>query len=79
MEIVNDYIAHTDSKKRITLRKSKFEYYKVQEFENGYIVLAPKELKDPAGISDKTLAVIDESIANLKKGKVSAPVDLSDF
>ena len=48
-------------------------------FENGYIVLAPKELKDPAGISDKTLAVIDESIANLKKEKVSAPVDLSDF
>lgn len=79
MEIINDYIAHTDSKKRITLRKSKFDYYKVQEFENGYIVLAPKVLKNPAGVSDKTLEVMDKSIANLKKGEASAPVDLSDF
>lgn len=30
-------------------------------------------------ISEKTLKVMDDSIANFKKGKVSAPVDLSDF
>ena len=79
MKVVNDYIAHTDSKKRITLRKSKFDYYKVQEFENGYIVLAPKVLKDPTGVSEKTLKVMDNSIANLRREKVSAPVDLSDL
>lgn len=79
MQVVHNYIAHTDSKKRITLRKSKFDYYKVQEYENGYMILAPKVLKNPAGVSDKTLEVMDKSIANLEKGKVSAPVDLSDF
>lgn len=32
-----------------------------------------------ATISEKTLKVMDDSITNFKKGKVSAPVDLSDF
>lgn len=79
MQVVNNYIAHTDSKKRITLRKSKFDYYEVKEFENGCLMLAPKVLKNPGNVSDKTLEVMDKSIANFKKGKVSAPVDLSDF
>ena len=43
------------------------------------MILAPKVLKNPAGVSDKTLEVMDKSIANLEKEKVSAPVDLSDF
>lgn len=37
------------------------------------------KLTKPEGISDKTLKVMDESIANLKKGKMSTPVDLSDL
>lgn len=31
------------------------------------------------GISNKALKAMDESIANFEKGKVSVPVDLSDF
>lgn len=79
MQVVNNYIAHTDSKKRITLRKSKFNYYEVKEFENGCLVLEPKVLKNPGGVSDETLRAMDKSIASLKRKKVSAPVDLSDF
>ncbi|MCH4004224.1 MAG: hypothetical protein LKH59_07605 [Lactobacillus crispatus] len=33
----------------------------------------------PKGISNKALKAMDESIANFEKGKVSVPVDLSDF
>lgn len=38
--------------------------------------ISDKGLKD---ISDKGLKAMDESVANLKKGKVSAPIDLLDF
>lgn len=79
MQVVNNYIAHTDSKKRITLRKSKFKYYDVKEYDNGCLVLEPRELVKPKDVSNKALEVMDESIANFEKGKVAAPVDLSDF
>ena len=38
-----------------------------------------RELVKSNGISDKELKAMDESVANLKKRKVSAPIDLSDF
>lgn len=38
MQVINNYTAHTDSKKRITLRKSKFKYYDVKEYDNGCLV-----------------------------------------
>ncbi|UZX32456.1 hypothetical protein [Lactobacillus helsingborgensis] len=79
MQVINNYNAHTDSKKRITLRKSKYDYYHVKEYDNGCLVLEPRELVKPKNISDKALKVMDESVANLKKGRMSAPVDLSDF
>lgn len=79
MQVINNYIAHTDNKKRITLRKSKFKYYEVKEYDNGCLVLVPRELVKPKSISNETLKVMDRSIANFKKGKVSAPIDLSDF
>lgn len=79
MQIINNYTAHADSKKRITLRKSKFKYYDVKEYDNGCLVLEPRELVKPKGISNQALRVMDESIDNFEKGKVSAPVDLSDF
>lgn len=79
MEIIKDYTAHTDGKKRITLRGAKYDYYKVTEYDNGCVVLEPRELVRPKGISEESLKVMDKSVANFKKGKVSAPVDLSDF
>lgn len=79
MQVINNYTAHTDSKERITLRKSKFKYYDVKEYNNGCLILEPRELVKPQGTSNNALKVMDDSIANYEKGKVSAPVDLSDF
>ena len=53
--------------------------YDVKEYDNGCLVLEPRELVKPKDVSNKALEVMDESIANFEKGKVSAPVDLSDF
>lgn len=83
MQLINNYSVYPDSKNRITLpksrSKSKSKYYHAKEYDNGRPVLNPRELVKPKNISDKALKVMDESVANLKKGKVAAPVDLSDF
>lgn len=79
MKMVRNYTAHIDSKKRITIRSGLYQYYNVKEYENGCILLEPRELSTPKGISAEALRDIDESIANLDKGKVSKPIDLSEF
>ena len=76
---VREYDAKIDSKKRVTLRNSAFEYYHVREMDNGVIVLEPRELTVPFQVSVNTLSMMDESVKNLKKGAVSEPVDLSAF
>ncbi|MCC8196525.1 MAG: hypothetical protein LIO49_06980 [Ruminococcus sp.] len=78
-EVVRNYDVHIDSKKRVTLRGAAYHYYNVKEYENGCIILEPRELVAPVTISKKTLAGMDEAVANFKKGEVSEPVDLSDF
>lgn len=79
MEALKNYTVHIDSKKRITLRGALYQYYLVKEFENGCIMLEPRELTIPDSISSKTLADMDKAIANFKIGDVSPAVDLSDF
>ena len=73
------YQAHLDAKKRLTLRGAKYDYYEVREYDNGIILLEPRELTCPVEISKRTLQMMDESIRNLDAGKVSAPIDLSGF
>ena len=73
------YQAHLDAKNRLTLRGAKYDYYEVQEYDNGIILLEPRELVRPEEISKRTLQMMDESIRNLNAGKVSAPIDLSGF
>lgn len=79
MEAMRDYTVHIDSKKRVTLRGAMYNYYNVKEYENGCIMLEPRELKIPDTISKRTLADMDAAIANFKQGNVSEPIDLSDF
>ena len=55
--ILKEYDAKVDSKKRITLRDAMYEYYHVEEFDDGRIVLKPRELVSPCQISEKSLAV----------------------
>lgn len=73
------YQAHLDAKKRLTLRGAKHEYYEVCEYDNGIILLEPRELVRPAEISKRTVQMMDASIRNMDAGKVSAPIDLSGF
>ncbi|MDO4478733.1 MAG: hypothetical protein Q4B73_06830 [Lachnospiraceae bacterium] len=79
MEATKDYIAHLDSKKRITLRGALYQYYNVKEYGNGCILLEPRELSVPEDISARTLADMDRAIENFKKGDASPIIDLSDF
>ena len=79
MTAVKDYTVHIDSKKRITLRGALFQYYNVKEYDNGCIMLEPRELTVPESISARTLEDMDRAISNFKMGEVSPAVDLSDF
>ena len=66
--VVVDYTAHLDAKHRLTLRGARYACYRVKEYENGCIVLEPRELAVPREISRKTLAMMDESMRNYKVG-----------
>ena len=79
MEALKDYTVHIDSKKRVTLRGALYQYYNVKEYENGCIMLEPRELVVPDTISSKTLEDMDRAISNFKIGSVSPAIDLSDF
>ena len=79
MEALKDYTVHIDSKKRVTLRGAAYQYYNVKEYDNGCILLEPRELVTPDTISAKTLKEMDEAVRNFKKNTVSQPIDLSDF
>lgn len=76
---IREYDAKIDSKKRVTLRSSAFEYYHVQEMSNGVIVLEPRELTTPFQVSENTLVMMDEAVKNMKAGTISEVIDLSDF
>ena len=77
MEALREYDVHIDSKKRVTLRGANYHYYNVKEYENGCIILEPRELSVPKDISVRTLKDMDEAIANFKTGMVSEPSTLS--
>lgn len=76
---VKEYTAHLDAKKRISIRGARYQYYAVKEYDNGCIILDPRELKAPFEISEKTLAEMDRAVNNFKNDLVSEPVDLSGF
>lgn len=76
---VREYDAHLDAKRRITLRNVLYEYYHVSEMEDGRIILDPRELTAPFQVSAKTLNMMDASIRNMRAGKVSEAIDLSEF
>lgn len=53
MEIVKDYTASVDSKKRVTIRGALYKYYNVKEYNDGSIMLEPRELVIPKKIDIK--------------------------
>ena len=79
MSIEKEYDARIDKKKRLTIRGARYSNYHVCEYENGTVVLEPRELVPPFEVSKHTLEMMDSAMMNLKKGNASAPVDLSAF
>jgi hypothetical protein len=77
MSPVSEYDAKIDMKKRLTLRGARYGHYHVMEYKDGRIVLEPRELVEPFAVSRRTLKMMDRSMANLKRGVVSDPIDLS--
>lgn len=79
MKAVRSYDAKLDSKRRITLRNVSYEYFHVEEFDDGRILLEPRELTKPFQVSANTLSMMDSSMENFKAGKISVPIDLSIY
>ena len=77
--IVKKYNARLDNKKRLTIRGTNYDFYFVQEFKDGTLVLKPKILVDPNELSENTLRMMDKSMENLKNGKASAPIDIDKY
>lgn len=77
--VLKEYDAKLDSKKRLTLRSNPFDYYHVMEMDDGVIILQPRELTAPFRVSANTLKMMDRSVENMKIGKVSPAIDLSEF
>ena len=74
MPVTNEYDAQVDSKKRVTLRGAKHKYFRVRLRKDGVYEFRPKVLVDPP-ISAATLRCIGKSVASMKAGKRSKPVD----
>ncbi|MFZ4115486.1 MAG: hypothetical protein ACOYK6_02040 [Chthoniobacterales bacterium] len=77
--MINQYAAVADVKNRISLRGASSKYFHIKAFSNGCYILEPRILKKPPGLSNRSLKMIDQSVAHLLKGKSSPSIDLSPF
>jgi hypothetical protein len=75
LTVVERYDVAADAKKRINLRNAKTKYFHVKALSNGAYVLEPRVLVSPEAISARTMKMIEQSAANLKKGRASAPIN----
>lgn len=78
-ELICEYDAKIDAKRRLTIRDSIFEYFHIKQYKDGSILLEPRVLVEPNILSKKTLKMLDKSIDNYKKGNISESIDLSEF
>ena len=79
LTVVEDYDVAADAKKRISLRSAKTKYFHVKALSNGCFLLEPRVLVSTQAVSARSLKMLDKSVASLKKGLASAPIDLSAF
>jgi len=77
--VVRNYDVAADAKSRISLRGAKTKYFHVMALSNGSFVLEPRVLVAPDKLPVRTRQMLESSVASLKKGKASAPVDLAPF
>ena len=77
-----NYLKRKIRKRRKHLRQIMLRLYKIRltgSYDNGCIILEPRELTIPDSISVATLRDMDKAVNNFQMGDVSQPVDLSDF
>jgi hypothetical protein len=79
LAVVADYNVVADAKKRISLRGAKAKYFHVQALSNGSYILEPRVLVPLQAISARSLKMLEKSVAGLKQGVASAPIDLMEF
>ena len=77
--VVERYDVAADAKKRINLRNAKTKYFHVKAFSNGAYLLMPRVLVPPEAISARTMKMIEQSAASLKKGRASPPIDFASL
>lgn len=78
-ELIKEYDAKVDNKKRVTIRETIYEYFHIKQYKDGSILLEPRVLVEPFEVSQNTLKMMDSSIKNIKKGKVSKKLNLKEF
>ncbi|MGA2222071.1 MAG: hypothetical protein ABSH21_09915 [Verrucomicrobiia bacterium] len=77
--VVAHYDVAADDKKRISLRTARTKYFHVKALSNGCFLLEPRLLVPPQAIPARTRKMLEESVAHLKKGIASVPIDLTPF
>jgi hypothetical protein len=70
--IITERTIKLDSKHRVTVRKPMAEHYRMEQYDDGRVVLSPMEL-----ISTETLKSMKKAVALVKEGVAGAPVDMS--
>lgn len=72
-----EYDTVLDNRKRVTIRGNiDTSNYHIKKFNNGMIVMEPRELVRPKTISEDSLNMIYNSVKNFKAGRKGKPVDL---
>jgi hypothetical protein len=79
ISVVQNYDIAADAKNRISLRGAKSKYFNVKAFSNGTYLLEPRVLVPRDAIPPRTLKMLERSMEQFKRGKASAPIDLSPF
>jgi len=79
VSVLQDYDVSADAKNRISLRGAKAKYFHVMVLSDGGYLLQPLALVPLDAIPARTLKMLDRSVAQLKRGRASAPIDLTPF
>jgi hypothetical protein len=78
-KVVAEYDVKRDDRKRITLRRPKFEYYHAIEYADGRVLLEPRELREPETLSRRTWNDIEAGIRNVDQGKAGEEFELDEL
>ena len=77
--VVEQYDVAADAKKRISLRNATTKYFNIKALSNGCYLLEPRVLVPPQVLPKRVRKVLGQSVASLKKGLASPPIDLTPF